>query len=218
MHSAAQPRTFAVRASKDGQLARPRATGEEALIRAAARVFRSKGYRNATIDDIAEAAGISRPTVYQYAKSKRWLLDRIVGDVIDDLGYRMLANIRVGADPRERLRDVIHAYVVASVKNRAFYPIVTSEVTELSPAVRKHLHEWEHRMQREFRTLIAECIDVERLGSGANVAVTANLILTMLTSLSQWYDPDGPVSPEHLTDHILTVISGILPEPQSAIA
>lgn len=47
-------------------MARSRATDNETLLRAAAEVFESKGYSNATIDDIAEAAGISRPTVYKY--------------------------------------------------------------------------------------------------------------------------------------------------------
>ena len=38
-------------------MARSPATDSAALVNAAAAVFKSKGYRNATIDDIADAAG-----------------------------------------------------------------------------------------------------------------------------------------------------------------
>jgi AcrR family transcriptional regulator len=43
-------------------MARERATDTQALVSAAAKTFREKGYRSSTIDDIALAAGISRPT------------------------------------------------------------------------------------------------------------------------------------------------------------
>lgn len=191
-------------------MARARATDEQSLIRAAAKVFRSKGYSNATIDDIADAAGVSRPTVYSYAKSKRWLLDRIVGEVLDDVGERMDANLRVDGDPLERLRAAINTYVEAAVVNGAFFPVVASEATELSPAVRKRQREWEKRIQVEFRTLLAECMPRERLEAGLDITVAANLLITMLTSLYRWYDPRGPVSPEELTDQVLMVVGGML--------
>lgn len=62
-------------------MARERATDTTALVAAAAETFHRKGYRNSTIDDIAEAAGISRPTVYKYTRSKQHLLDLMVDEV-----------------------------------------------------------------------------------------------------------------------------------------
>lgn len=191
-------------------MARARATDERALIRAAARVFRSKGYSNTTIDDIADAAHVSRPTVYSYAKSKRWLLDRIVGEVLDDLAARLDTDLHVGLDPLDRLRAVINTYVESAVANRAFYPILSSEATELSPAVRKRHRAMEHQIHVEFRKLLASCVNEARVKDGLDPTVAANLIVTMLTTLYRWYDPKGPIKPEQLTDQILMVISNIL--------
>jgi len=64
-------------------VARSPATDSAALISAAAAVFKSKGYHNATIDDIADAAGVSRPTVYKYTQNKRALLDSMLDAVLD---------------------------------------------------------------------------------------------------------------------------------------
>lgn len=48
----------------------PRAVREQQMLDAAVAGFARHGYRSASMDDIAEAAGVSKPLVYQYLKSK----------------------------------------------------------------------------------------------------------------------------------------------------
>ncbi|WP_394813635.1 TetR/AcrR family transcriptional regulator [Streptomyces hazeniae] len=48
----------------------PRAVREQQMLDAAVGAFGRHGYRAASMDDIAEAAGVSKPLVYQYLKSK----------------------------------------------------------------------------------------------------------------------------------------------------
>jgi AcrR family transcriptional regulator len=52
----------------------------EKLIEAARRVFHSKGYNAATIDDIVDAAGASRGTFYLYFHSKGEILGKIFAE------------------------------------------------------------------------------------------------------------------------------------------
>lgn len=48
----------------------PRAVREQQMLDAAVTGFARHGYRAASMDDIAEAAGVSKPLVYQYLRSK----------------------------------------------------------------------------------------------------------------------------------------------------
>lgn len=48
----------------------PRAVREQQMLDAAVTAFARQGYRAASMDDIAEAAGVSKPLVYQYLNSK----------------------------------------------------------------------------------------------------------------------------------------------------
>src|ERR1700733_3431741 len=108
-------------------MARSRATDNEALVRAAAVAFESRGYVNTTIDDIADAAGVSRPTVYKYTSSKRALLDRMVDAVCDDLAAG-LAEVHSAREPApERLRRLVRMHVASATKLRSFYAILFSE-------------------------------------------------------------------------------------------
>src|SRR5258706_9239422 len=52
------------------------------ILRAAAQVFAERGYQAATIDDIAEYAGIAKGTVYLYFRSKHDLFLAVCYDYI----------------------------------------------------------------------------------------------------------------------------------------
>ncbi|GAA5162299.1 TetR/AcrR family transcriptional regulator [Pseudonocardia eucalypti] len=189
-------------------MARERATDTTALVAAAAEAFRGKGYRNATIDDIAEAAGISRPTVYKYTRSKQHLLDLMVDVVTGDLGRRLKEVLESGEPPETRLRGLISAHIEAASANRTFYAIVFSEEVELSEQGRETFRSWAHARTQDFRLLLDECLPVER---GVDTTIAANLVLSMLATLYRWYDPTGPVTPEELSRQIEKLLGAIFP-------
>ncbi|MGE0219061.1 TetR/AcrR family transcriptional regulator [Mycolicibacterium sp.] len=197
-------------------MARSRATDNAALLKAAAEVFESKGYRNATIDDIAASAGISRPTVYKYTSNKRSLLDALVDQVADDLNARLGTVEHSDAPPAERLRQIVTLHVENAVAMRNFYAIVFSEQTELSERGRRRFKKFSHDVAANFQALLSECM-AER-GSDPHdldIHILTNLILSMLTTLYRWYDPKGSVTPSELVDHILILLAGIVAAPAS---
>ena len=51
----------------------PRAEREDVMLHAAGQVFARSGFHDASMDDIAEAAGISKPMLYNYFGSKQGL-------------------------------------------------------------------------------------------------------------------------------------------------
>lgn len=197
-------------------MARERATDTRALVRAAAMAFEEKGYRNTTIDDIAEAAGLSRPTVYKYTGSKRELLDQTVEEITSYLGARLREILDGDREPAAKLRAVIAVHVQAAVTNRTFYAIVFSEETELSAGARRKFRAWAREVTDDFAGLLDEC----RTGrpGGADIQIAANLILTMLTSLHRWYRPGGRVGPAELTGQIRRVADRLLAADPPATA
>lgn len=200
-------------------MARSRSTDSVALVEAAAGVFESKGYRYATIDDIADAAGVSRPTVYKYTSSKRALLDSLVDDVCDDLEQRLDALIDDSPESAPvRVRQVVAMHIDSAVQRRSFYAIVFSEQVELTERAKSRFHRFSHKMALDFQRLLQECIAAHPSAAATPVdtLIAANLVLSMLTSLYRWYDPNGKTSPEQLTEQVLAVLSGVVrPEAPS---
>jgi TetR/AcrR family transcriptional regulator, cholesterol catabolism regulator len=184
-------------------MARERAIDTATLVAAAAETFRRKGYRNATIDDIAEAAGISRPTVYKYARNKQHLLDLMVDEVTGDFSNRITTALESGEPAPDRLRALIATHVEAANANRTFYAIVLSEEVELSEYARETYRSWARERTRDFRDLLDECLPA---GSGIDATVAANLVLSMLTTLYRWYHPEGSVHPNELAHQIELIL------------
>jgi AcrR family transcriptional regulator len=133
---ASSPDSSSIRARSRSASARAAAS----LTKAAAEVFKSKGYHNATIDDIADAAGVSRPTVYKYTPSKRALLDSMVDAVLDAVSARLHKALATADPPNDKLRRLITIHVETATSMQTFYGILFSEETELSDEARARFH------------------------------------------------------------------------------
>ena len=194
-------------------MARARATDTAALVVAAAQVFAQKGYRNATIDDIASAAGISRPTVYKYTESKQHLLDLMVDEILRTLGEE-LASALTGGTSRERLRRYLDVHVSSQRSHRVFYAIVFNQEVELSARGRRRFREWAHTVTTQFRALVEDLLQESSRKGHADPVVLANALLSMLTSLHRWYDPDGRLDEPRLVEELYGLVTSALGVPE----
>lgn len=192
-------------------MARERATDTTALVSAAAKTFREKGYRSSTIDDIALAAGISRPTVYKYTRTKQHLLDLMVDEMTANLEQELRSVQSETDNPVDRLKKTIMAHIQASSANRTFYAIVFSEETELSDAARKTFRSWARDRTKDFRALLDECLaDLpKQRRQKVDTGIAANLLESMLATLYRWYDPEGSTTPEHLAEQIWVLVGSV---------
>ena len=172
-------------------MAQKRATSTEAVVNAAARVFLEKGFEVSTIEDVAREASVSKPTVYQYAKSKQWLLDEIVRLMCQDME---MAQLRLHSDPAPpivRLHWIIELNIELAVEYRNSYRVTLSEQTALSLAARDEFRLWARRTTTRFAELLSECRQDGSFTWNGDIMVAANLIISMLTSAHRWFHPRG---------------------------
>src|SRR5687768_15974899 len=67
----------------------PAARRRRQLLDTARDVFAQKGFHATSMDDIADAAGVSKPVLYQHFRSKR----QLYLDLLDDVGEHLMASI-----------------------------------------------------------------------------------------------------------------------------
>ncbi|MFC7373813.1 TetR/AcrR family transcriptional regulator [Brachybacterium sp. GCM10030267] len=80
--------------SKAPTVRMPRAQRRSQLLELATRVFTEKGFQATSMDDIAAAAGVTKPVLYQHFDSK----ETLYVEVIDILAGRMLDEVRAIGD------------------------------------------------------------------------------------------------------------------------
>ncbi len=79
------------------------------IITAARKVFGKFGYKKASMNDIAAAAGKAKSSLYHYFESKEAIFIAIVKEELDNLVSKSLLEASRYRDPVERL----HAYIFA---------------------------------------------------------------------------------------------------------
>jgi len=82
---------------------------EREILERAAELFAQRGFAGTTVQDIADALGMSRPALYYYVKSKEVILEQLVENLsINDATVLEGIRRRRTGDPVEKLREMAH--------------------------------------------------------------------------------------------------------------
>ncbi|CUW30360.1 MULTISPECIES: TetR/AcrR family transcriptional regulator [Streptomyces] len=88
----------------------PRAVREQQMLDAAVRIFGQRGYMAASMDEIAELAGVSKPLVYLYLNSKEDLFTACIRREAAALTEAVRAGVRPGLPADRQLWDGLRAF------------------------------------------------------------------------------------------------------------
>ncbi|MFI6108303.1 TetR/AcrR family transcriptional regulator [Streptomyces sp. NPDC051310] len=95
----------------------PRAVREQQMMDAAVRTFGQRGYRAASMDEIAELAGVSKPLVYLYLNSKEELFTACIRREAAALVAAVRAAVRPGLPADRQLWAGLTAFFTHTAEN-----------------------------------------------------------------------------------------------------
>jgi AcrR family transcriptional regulator len=88
----------------------PAARRRDQLLDVALDVFAAKGFHATSMDDVAEAAGVTKPVVYQHFRSKRALYMELLDDVGAQLRDAITKASLAAGGPRQQVEAGCAAY------------------------------------------------------------------------------------------------------------
>lgn len=174
---------------------------EQAILDQALELFSRRGYRETTLQEIADRLGITRPAFYYYFRSKEEVLWRLV----EDLGNRLLdqaAPIARGVgSSAERLRTLMVRHVRTVLANAAAFRVYFAERASLEGPRDEQLKRGEHAYAALIAALIAEG---QREGSfrEGDASVMALLVIGLANSPLRWFSPTGRLTVEALAEQV----------------
>lgn len=185
------------------------------ILRAAARVFKSKGLAGANLGDIAAEAGSDRASLYYYVGSKEELFHEVVREAVEaNIGWAR--KFRMSEDPApQKLRQMIIS-VMQSYRDN--YPILYVFVQENLTRMPEKYSEWSREMRRsnrEFENIFIEVIEqgieqgtIRDTGSPTTIAYG---VLGMVGWTYRWFNPETSQSTaeEIATTFADTVLYGL---------
>ena len=99
----------------------------EEILRAAERVFAAKGFFQATMSEIAEAAEFGTGTLYKFFKSKEDLYFTLIDEKTEEINGPVKAELLRKAPATERIGNILRLQLEFIERNRDFFRIYASE-------------------------------------------------------------------------------------------
>jgi AcrR family transcriptional regulator len=166
-------------------------------------MFSKQGFRATSMNEIAAAVGLSKPTLYHYFASKEQLLVAIYTAVLDESLDGARRVIDAAPDPLTAIRDLIAARVVYTCRNSTLLKVCFEEEhelpAELQPALLSRRKMFEDMFTQTVRAHLAQHPDA--IG-GVDPKVWVNAGLGAINWCYKWYRPSGPATPEQLGEQI----------------
>ena len=194
---------------------RDRELKREAVIRAAAREFNRKGYHNTSLDDIAAALEVTKPTVYYYVTSKEQLLFECFVAGVERIRAAFRAVRELAVPARERLNAVLRHYGEA-VASEFGWCMVRAEDQDLSPAMSRHIKSLKSEIDQGIRRLIRDGIQDGSI-EPCDPKMTAFALAGALNWIAHWYREDQSLTPAQIAGAFVTVFEGGLRPRRGAL-
>ena len=188
--TAASPSPSPWRASRERL--RDREIKREAVIRAAAHAFNRKGYHNTSLDDIAAALQVTKPTVYYYVTNKEQLLFECFVAGVEKIRGAFREVRQLDVPGRERLNAVLRHWGEA-VASEFGWCMVRAEDQDLSPVMSAHIKALKSEIDQGIRRLIREGIQDGSIHP-CDPKMTAFALAGALNWIAHWYREEPPVT------------------------
>jgi TetR/AcrR family transcriptional regulator len=186
-------------------------TKRRAVVREAARAFGKRGFHNTSLDEIAEALGVSKPALYRYVRTKHEILYE-AKNLVFELGDRARAAAFAGsADPLEQLRAYIVGYIELVTGELDSYAVMAEPVTTLPPEYREPIMDRMRNSDRHLRQMVEACIAAGSIPP-CEPWLAVSFFMGAINHIARWYSADGPMTGrqigEAFADFILNGLRG----------
>jgi AcrR family transcriptional regulator len=176
----------------------------EQILTTARRRFARTGYENTSLDDIAAAAGVTKPVLYRHFTGKQDLYLAVLDEHLSELIRRLWVALSASPDPRERLRKGLDAYFAFVEERPDGFRMLVEAGTRNDP-------DTQNRLGAGWDTLadgVARTVGDLLRGAGldpAGAPIYARALIGMTQSVADWWLRTKRVPRENLVDYLLAL-------------
>ena len=185
----------------------PSATRREELLAIAAGLFAEKGFRNTTVRDIADAAGILSGSLYHHFDSKESMVDEILRTFQEELFGQYDAILASDADPLAQLEQAVLVSFDAIDQHRDEVAIFQNDAAYLLTFDRfAYLAERNQQSREVWLTLLRNGIAAGVLRDDLDVELTYRFIRDTVWVAVSWYRPGGRRTHTEIARQYLSIL------------
>lgn len=174
------------------------------LLAVSVQVFTERGYDGTSMENLSQASGLSKSSLYHHIDSKEQLLRLALERALNPLLASTREDEAMSGPAVKRLRYLIRRDV----------EILADQLPYVTLLLRVHgnteTERWALEQRRGFDKLVAglvqEAINEGDVRADVDARTTSRLIFGTLNSLVEWYRPPADHTPQELADQICSLV------------
>jgi AcrR family transcriptional regulator len=174
---------------------------EQQLLDVAEDLFASLGYEHVSMEDVARAAGVSRPVVYEHHRSKENLYLACVQRARAEYDTRILEALAQPADdPHSQVEALVEAYLKMRQTNPGRWSLIVAGVAV--PANSELGRQLTEQRDNTTKHLAAAIQHFAPAADPLRVEIVAHALAGMSEHLGRWWQRNPRVSRKVLVAHL----------------
>lgn len=180
-------------------------TKKQQIYQEAAKLFREKGYKAASMRDLAQSVNLKASSLYSHIGSKEEILIKICFDNAEHFLEGMRRVEEMKASIPQKIKALLLLHVQTALEETTSATVFNDEWRHLSEP---HLTEfvslrkdYEHR----FRKIIKQGVEKGEI-KAYNTEILLYSLLNAAQWLHYWYKPSGKIQPKELKEDIIAMM------------
>ncbi|NMP22775.1 TetR/AcrR family transcriptional regulator [Sulfobacillus harzensis] len=162
------------------------------IIEAATRCFQDKGYVATTLNDIADAVQLQKPTLYHYLKNKNELLFLVLKNTAESYNQALEAVVASSLSPWDKMDRAIRQHIHLQLEHPGTVTLFR-DVGELDKPYRREIRQALKRYRELLQEIIRQGIEAGQFRP-SDASMAALFVLGAINFVHRWYRERGPRS------------------------
>ena len=190
----------------------PAARRRRQLLEVALKVFAEQGFYVTSMSDIAEAAGVTKPVLYQHFTSKRELYGQLLTEVGNQIQDAITKAVATAQSPREQVEQGFAAYFQFVDSHRDAFQLFYASGSWRDAEFSAITHEVENTLAEQ----VAGLIEIEGLSAEGRRLLGHGIVGMIEGASTHWLSSNAKTDPAELTRQLADLawrgLRGVRPE------
>ena len=178
---------------------------KEVILRAAASLFHEKGYKAASMRDLAERVGVEAASLYNHIRSKTELLHDICFNVANIFWEHINKVESSDATPIQKLETLLRFHIRQMIENFQEVYISEREWRFLTDPYLSNFQNQRRNYRKRFAAIIEQGITAGEINKiDASTAVL--IVLHAVNGIQSWHRSTHKINGEELEENMITIL------------
>jgi AcrR family transcriptional regulator len=159
------------------------ANRDQDILEAAIHIFAEKGYVGSSLQEVADAVGLMKGSLYHYISSKESLLYRMFQEAHEQANLIISEVDAKNLGPEQRLREFVRSLAVFYVVNQERASIYFRESRHLTGQDRETVKEQQSAFRAHVRSLVEDVHKAGLTRSDLDIRITSYFLLTAVNGI-----------------------------------